>query len=81
MLIALGADLNAKTVHTGSTPLHYAALKNRLGMMRVLVRAGADVSVRTTDEHKETAGELARRRGHLAFEAELEREVAAMGGK
>ena len=47
-------------------------------MIRLLVRAGADASVRSIGEHKETAAERARRCGHKAIAVELEREVAAM---
>ena len=78
LLIALGCDPNARTVKAKHTALHFAALRNRLRMMRLLVWAGADVTSRTTDERNETAGEVARRCGHAAFAAELERAVAAM---
>ena len=71
MLIALGADVNARTVKEGDTPLHYAAVWGKPAAMRVLVRAGADVSVRTTDEHNETAMETAKRWGHTASETVL----------
>jgi len=67
LLMALGADVNARTVKQGWTPLHYAAGWGKPGAMRVLVRAGADVSVRSTDEHIETAMETAKRFGHTAW--------------
>jgi len=71
LLIALGADVNAKRVKEGHTPLHYAAWDDKLALIRVLVRAGADVSVRTTDEHNETARQLAKRLGLTASETAL----------
>ena len=77
LLIALGADVNARKVKEGSTSLHFAAGNDKPALIRVLVRAGADVSVRTTDEHNETAMEMAKRLGRTASETALTALAAA----
>jgi len=77
LLIALGADVNARLVEEGETPLHFAAWQDKPALIRVLVRAGADVSVRSTDEHNETAMEMAKRAGHTASETALTALAAA----
>ena len=45
-----GADLEARTGKSGSTPLHHAALSGAAEVVAVLLKAGADVEARTTRE-------------------------------
>ncbi len=65
LLIAFGADLNAKDSLYGGTPLHYAisyfpeASKTHADVVRVLIDSGADVNA--TDSHGLTPLDFARR--------------------
>ena len=46
-LVDRGADVNARDATHGRTPLVFAVSQNRLGAMKVLVAAGADVTLPT----------------------------------
>ena len=48
-LLSARADFNIASEDDGCTPLHWAAENNRLGAVRVLVNAGADVNTKLTD--------------------------------
>jgi len=77
LLIALGADVNARRLSNGWTALHAAAALNRLDVIPLLLTAGADVAMTTTDEHKETAQQLAARSGHTAVVGRLRKPAWA----
>ena len=61
LLIKSGVDINATDLD-GNTPLHDAAFSGNAGMVRLLLRAGADRSIRSA--WLGTAEEIARSRGH-----------------
>ena len=44
-LLLQGADVFQKSGTCGSTPLHFAAMNNYSGMVEILLRSGADLSV------------------------------------
>ncbi len=46
VLLANGADVNAKDKGAGRTPLHYAAEQNHREMVELLLARGADVNAR-----------------------------------
>lgn len=46
-LIDEGADINEKDPGAGASPLHYAVMKGRLPMIKLLIARGADVGSRT----------------------------------
>jgi ankyrin repeat protein len=50
----------------GSTALHIAAQQGRLGVVRILLRAGANPNVESTDGERVTPLYLASKDGHLA---------------
>ena len=56
-MIAGGGDVNQKTNQWRNTPLHYAARRGHLSVARMLVEAGADLTVR--DEGGKTAADWA----------------------
>jgi len=62
LLIAAGADVEACTRESGSTPMHLAAKEGRINAIRQLVAAGAQVEVRNKDCN--TPQGLARRHRH-----------------
>ena len=62
MLLAYGADVNAKT-DEGVTPLLYAALNGHLKVVDLLIKHGADVNARGTRGN--SALILAAREGHF----------------
>ncbi|MEM7315772.1 MAG: ankyrin repeat domain-containing protein, partial [Planctomycetota bacterium] len=47
-LIAMGADANQRHPETGLTPLHVAAVHNRIEMAQLLIEHGANVNAATT---------------------------------
>ena len=49
LLIAKGADVNAKFDDDGSTPLHLAAWKGHFETAELLIAAGADVNAKMED--------------------------------
>ncbi|TET39409.1 MAG: hypothetical protein E3J72_00575 [Planctomycetota bacterium] len=49
ILLARGADVDARTVPTRSTPLHLAALKGDEEMVSILISAGAKVDARNNE--------------------------------
>ena len=60
-LVALGADMEAKTTE-GATPLHHAALYGQVEAVKTLVALGADQGAKITNG--ETTLQLSRRQGH-----------------
>jgi cytohesin len=75
-------DINAAHAESGSTPLHYAILTNRLAMVKLLASRGADLKRR--HRMSSTALHLAASRGHreiveflLANQAEVDAEDAS----
>ena len=49
LLIAKGADVNAKVDRHGMTPLHYAASRGHKEIAELLIANGADVNAKTGD--------------------------------
>jgi len=49
LLIDAGMDVNVPDDENGATPLHEAARSGRAGVIRILIRAGANVDARTND--------------------------------
>jgi ankyrin repeat protein len=68
LLLTRGADFTARGA-TGVTPLHLAASRGAVGLIRVLLARGADRASRTDDGS--TSVDLARARGHLDAVAAL----------
>ncbi len=66
LLIAAGADIEARTEH-GDTALQRAVIRNRLGMVELLIALGADVNAKYTGEGGGTALTLAVRSERLAI--------------
>jgi len=56
-LIKAGADLNAVTEYNGKTPLHYAVEGNKVEFIEILIKAGADLSIK--DKEGKTPTDLA----------------------
>ncbi|MEG5174874.1 ankyrin repeat domain-containing protein [Microcoleus sp. B3-D7] len=50
LLIAKGADVNAKGTH-GGTPLHIAAIFDRIKVAQTLIAKGADINARTGSQY------------------------------
>ena len=48
-ILAAGADVEARTTAKGETPLHWAADSGRVAVVRILLAAGADKTVKATD--------------------------------
>ena len=61
MLINAGAKINIQNVH-GYTPLHFAALRNNINLVRIFVQAGAKVNL--VNRQNETPTDIARERGN-----------------
>lgn len=76
LLLDAGADVNAKGVNDW-TPAHMAAVREDLEALRILVRNGADLSIRTNIDSYATPLEEAR---HLRKSAAVE-FLEAMGGQ
>ena len=62
-MLARGADVEEKDPHTGTTPLHWAAARGSVGIVRALIAAGARAGA--TDLDGATPLMLAAERGHL----------------
>jgi ankyrin repeat protein len=52
LLIAKGADINAKDVHDGGTPLTWAIIRGKLALAELLIAKGADINAK--DKHGNT---------------------------
>ena len=50
LLIANGADVNAKDSNEAWTPLHYAALNGNKELVELLIAKGADMNVKANEE-------------------------------
>ena len=59
-----GADVNAITVNGQNTPLLYAAREGNMEMTRMLLEAGADPNLASTDGYESTPLKKAAQRGH-----------------
>jgi ankyrin repeat protein len=68
LLIAHGADVNARVTH-GLVPLHLAASRGALDVIEMLLRAGADPTAAMDDGV--TPAAMAESRGHGAAAALL----------
>jgi uncharacterized protein len=73
VLIAHGADINARDHESGSTPLHLAASWGRIEVLRLLLEKGADRSIR--DKMGRTAAEAAKASGQADAEQVLGAQV------
>lgn len=62
-LLSHNANPNVQNVH-GYTPLHHATMHGKQGIVLMLLAAGADKNIRTTDERNATAYEIALQRGN-----------------
>lgn len=78
LLIKHGAQLNKKNFFSkgGITPLMLAASRGYLGAVKALVRAGADLSLKS-DHHSSTALEYARNNNHAGVVRILENPECA----
>ena len=65
LLIAAGADLNLRGCNDW-TPLHFAAARNDFAALKILLDAGADVTVRSRIDDYATAEEQAELLGNSA---------------
>lgn len=72
-LVKSGVAVNARDKR-GATALHFAATNQRLDLVRALLAQHADPSL--TTERKETALQIAQRRGHREIVRELELAAA-----
>ncbi|NRB28689.1 MAG: ankyrin repeat domain-containing protein, partial [Roseibacillus sp.] len=83
LLIAKGADVNAKFEDDGSTPLHLAAWKGHFETAELLIAKGADVNAKDKDgetplnwaiknKHTETADLLRKHGGKTGEELKAE---------
>lgn len=62
LLLAEGADVNAKDEAMGATPLHYAALGGHKDVVELLLAEGADLNAKAND--RKTSLLLAYNKGH-----------------
>ncbi|XP_070570829.1 ankyrin-3-like isoform X4 [Ptychodera flava] len=62
LICCLGADPNNANPRNRWTPLHYAATENKLDVVNVLIKRGADVNLESIDHLR--ADDLARRHGN-----------------
>ena len=62
LLIAAGADLDAKGINDW-TPLHLAAARDDITALKILLKAGADRTIRTEIDDYNTPAEEARMLG------------------
>lgn len=68
-LIALGANLNSVSSSYGNTPLHKAAKKSQVAAVRLLLKAGADITI--ANREGKTALEIAMELSHSAISSLL----------
>jgi ankyrin repeat protein len=71
LLLAAGAPVNQKGINDW-TPAHMAAARDDVAALRILVRRGADLTIRTEIDDYATPLEKARNRGCLAAVRYLE---------
>ena len=71
LVLSFGADPNQRGIND-YTALHMAVTEENIPAIEVLLRAGADASLRTRIDHYETANELAARAGLTDMVAALE---------
>lgn len=64
ILISNGADINITTSDSSLTPLHVATIWNRVAAMKLLLAAGADISVK--DSNGMTALDIAEKESNTA---------------
>ena len=64
ILIKLGCKVNSRTI-LGFTPLHFAAMKNRKNIAKILIKKGA--SVKITNVENKTAADIAAELGFNDF--------------
>jgi ankyrin repeat protein len=60
LLISEGADVRAKTLYAGETPLHRAAQRNWQNLTKLLISRGVDINAKTTNpiEHTKWSDEF-----------------------
>jgi ankyrin repeat protein len=76
LLLSRGADPNQRGIND-YTPLHMAVAERNLSAIEILLKAGADPTLRTRIDECETPGEMARAARLAHFAALLERKDAS----
>ena len=76
MLLRAGAPVNARGIN-GWTPSHMAAARDDVDVLEILIRHGADLSIRTSVDEYATPLEEARNLGKLRAARYLERFVSS----
>ena len=84
LLVAKGADINSKMSDNqypfgGHTPLHQAAFRKKIGVVKILLDNGANINAK--DDNGRTVIDIVRSLGHNDIAELLEAEGALSGYK